>query len=76
MATDAEILMASWNEVAREGDFVKLRRGPESGWWHDHNDGRDFGGNPCWWEGDKIQCGTCGEVKPSTVVASAGAQHE
>lgn len=56
------VKLASWVEVSRIGDFVKMRRGPESGYWHDHKDGEDFGGNPCWWEGRKITCQTCGSV--------------
>lgn len=39
--------LVSWNEVERQGAFVKMRRGTgEVGWWHDHGDGTDYGGNP------------------------------
>ena len=37
----------SWREVRRDGDFVFCRRGTgETGWWHDHGNGEDYGGEP------------------------------
>lgn len=65
MNLSQHIAHASWHEVERVGDFVKMRRGPESGWWHDHNDGKDLGGNPCNWEGVKVRCTTCGKQRPT-----------
>lgn len=54
----------SWQEVRRESDFVFMRRGTgETGWWHDHGDGEDFGGNPMDRQGNGfLICRSCKRV--------------
>ena len=42
-----QLATVSWNEKFREGAFVFCRRGTgETGWWHQHDDDDDYGGNP------------------------------
>jgi hypothetical protein len=62
-ATSGEIALVSWREVRREDEFVFCRRGTgETGWWHQHKDDEDYGGNPM----DDVQgiltCRTCGTM--------------
>ena len=53
----------SWREVRRDGDFVFCRRGTgETGWWHDHGNGEDYGGNPMDRINGFLTCRTCTRV--------------
>jgi len=60
--------LVSWTEVHREarhdGEFVFCRRGTgETGWWHDHKDGEDHGGNPMDVKRDgTLECRKCGVI--------------
>ena len=59
----SDLKLVSWNEVRRDGDFVFMRRGTgETGWWHDHNDGTDYGGHPADYDrqSKKYKCRDCG----------------
>ena len=77
MRFSREFALVSWNEVSRTGSFVFCRRGTgETGWWHDHNDGTDYGVNPADRQESKLQhekiykCRSCGEhlVMPNSVM--------
>ena len=54
----------SWREVFRHGPFVFMRRGTgETGWWHQHDDEDDCGGNPMDFKKDEaaVVCRSCGK---------------
>ena len=47
MSFERDLALVSWLEVERKGAFVRCRRGTgEGGWWHDHEDGTDYGSHP------------------------------
>ena len=54
----------AWHEqFVTPGGFVFMRRGTgETGWWHDHKDGKDYGGNPMDYRTPMsvFVCRTCG----------------
>ena len=57
--------LVSWKEVNRVGSFVLMRRGTgETGWWHDHQDGTDYGGHPMDYDRETklYRCRDCGET--------------
>ena len=66
MRLNRDLALVSWREVSREGDFVFMRRGTgETGWWHKHDDGEDYGGNPMDYKrGERLyRCRSCGSEK-------------
>lgn len=76
-----DFALVSWREVSRTGSFVFCRRGTgETGWWHQHADDPDYGGNPA--DGNSrpgqheriYKCRTCGEllVVPNAVLVNEG----
>lgn len=60
--------LVSWREVQRvsvqRGEMVFCRRGTgETGWWHDHKDDKDYGGNPMDERPDgTLECRRCGVI--------------
>lgn len=63
MSFARDLALVSWREDYRDGNFVHMRRGTgETGWWHEHNDGTDYGGNPMDYNRDTraYVCRTCG----------------
>jgi hypothetical protein len=59
--------LVSWKEIGRkptrDGEFVLCERGTgETGWWHDHKDGTDYGGHPMDAKQGALVCRTCGVI--------------
>lgn len=62
MSFERDLALVSWRKVQTVGDFVFMKRGTgETGWWHDHRDGTEYGDHPMDWNSEMKQhiCRDC-----------------